>query len=164
MLGVGCSDGFHCKLAMCNYNSKPAWVQKISQLSVFQRVQKKSEGNYWTPRKWTIPLTNHDWGSAARSDFFWNLCWGWFIMSITQNYPIIIHMFLLYQSIHILLFTSYYIPWSLSLPHYINYRVYSRYVLLSPSSWLPSGNLTVRYWTWPSRNSGWIPIENGDVP
>ena len=27
--------------------------------------------------------------------------------------------------------------------------------------WLPSGNLTVCYWKWPSRNSGFTQLENG---
>ena len=34
---------------MCNYNSKPAWVQKISQLSVFQRVQKNQKATIEPP-------------------------------------------------------------------------------------------------------------------
>ena len=135
-----------------NNNSKPAWVQKISQLSVFQ-VQKnqkatiESPGNVWTMTGGQL-LEAIFFETSAGDGLSWALKISPFFF---PRVPFI--SINPYSPIHILLY-----------PMIIEFATLYQLSDLSPSSWLPSGNLTVRYWTWPSRNSGWIPIENGDVP
>ena len=74
MLGVGCSDGFHGAL-MRGFSHVGTKLSTIANLQCVTIIP-----NQLGSRRSANHPTDHDWGSTARNDFFWNLCWGWFIM------------------------------------------------------------------------------------